>query len=74
MVDGGTFNGQTVSALGVPKVAKIYYEVQTHLLTSAADYADLYDALYQACHNLVGTAGLRSGIASRSATRRSPSR
>ena len=56
MVDGGTFNGQTISALGVLKVAKIYYEAQTHLLTSGADYADLFEALYQACNNLVGGA------------------
>ena len=57
MVDGGTFNGQTIVGLGVPKVARIYYEVQ-YLLTSGADYADLASALYQGCNNLVGTAGI----------------
>lgn len=31
---------------------------ETHLLVSGADYADLYDALYQACNNLVGTTGI----------------
>src|SRR4029077_3318528 len=56
MVDGGTFNGQTVTGLGATKVAKIYYEAQTHLLTSGSDYGDLYNALNQACTNLVGTA------------------
>ena len=49
MVEGGSFNGQTVTALGITKVAAIYYEVQTNLLTSGADYADLHDALFQAC-------------------------
>jgi bacillolysin len=58
MVDGGTFNGQTVAPLGATKVGKIYYEVQTHLLTSGADYADLHDALYQGCANLIGVAGI----------------
>ena len=58
MVDGGTFNGQTITGLGISKVAKIYYEVQTNLLTSGSDYADLGDALYQGCNNLVGTAGI----------------
>jgi hypothetical protein len=58
MTDGGTFNGKTVTGLGIPKVAKIYYEVQTNLLVSGSDYADLYDALYQACSNLVGTSGI----------------
>jgi Zn-dependent metalloprotease len=60
MVDGGTFNGQTIAPLGPTKVAKIYYEVQTHLLTSGSDYGDLYDALYQGCNNLIGVAGITS--------------
>ena len=60
MTDGGTFNGQTITGLGITKVAKIYYEVQTNLLTSGSDYADLYDALYQGCTNLIGTSGITS--------------
>jgi hypothetical protein len=56
MVDGGTFNGKTVTGIGIDKVAKVYYEVQTNLLTSASDYLDLYNALYQGCQNLLGTA------------------
>ncbi|MFQ5400495.1 MAG: M4 family metallopeptidase [Anaerolineae bacterium] len=52
MVDGGTFNGKTVAALGISKVADLYYYAQTNLLTSAADYADLYDALQLAAANL----------------------
>jgi Zn-dependent metalloprotease len=58
MVDGGTFNGYTVTALGITKVAKIYYEAQTNLLLSASDYNDLYNALIQACTNLIGTSGI----------------
>ena len=42
LVDGGTFNGKTVSALGWVKTAAIYYEVNTNLLSSGADYSDLY--------------------------------
>lgn len=52
LTDGGFFNGYTVDGLGYAKVADLYYEVQTSLLTSAADYADLYDALLQAAVNL----------------------
>ncbi len=52
MTDGDTFNSYTVTGLGYAKVADLYYEVQTNLLTSAADYADLYNALIQACANL----------------------
>jgi Zn-dependent metalloprotease len=60
MTDGGTFNGYTIKSLGMEKVAKIYYEVQTNLLTSGADYQDLADALYQACGNLIGTDGIEA--------------
>ncbi len=58
LTDGGTFNGRTVQGLGMQQVAAIYYEVNTHLLTSAGDYADLYDALVQACTDLIGTHGI----------------
>jgi Zn-dependent metalloprotease len=54
MVEGGTFGNKTVTALGVNKTLAVYYEAQTNLLTSGADYADLYNALHQACLNLVG--------------------
>lgn len=54
MTDGGSFNGQTISPLGLAKVAAIYYEGQTDLLTSGADYLNLYESLYQACLNLIG--------------------
>ncbi len=60
MTDGGTFNGKTVTGSGITKVAKIYYEVQRNFLTSGADYNDLYNALNQACLNLIGTAGINS--------------
>jgi len=60
MVDGGTFNGKTVTALGWDKVAALYYEVNTNLLTSGADYSDLYFALQQACTNLLGQHGITS--------------
>ncbi len=54
MTDGGTFNGYTITGLGITKVAAIYYEVQTHLLTSGSNYKDLYYALHQACVNVIG--------------------
>ncbi|MEX2143112.1 MAG: M4 family metallopeptidase [Anaerolineales bacterium] len=58
ITDGGTFNGQTIVGLGITKTAKIFYRVQTALLTSSSNYADLGNALYQACINLVGTSGI----------------
>ncbi len=61
MVDGATFNGKTITGIGIPKVAKIYYRTQTMHLTSGSDYQDLYDGLNAACAELVGTAGITSG-------------
>jgi hypothetical protein len=60
MARGGsiTFNGKTVTGLGWLKTAAVYYEAQTHYLTTASDYADLYNILYQSCLNLVGTRGI----------------
>ena len=52
LTDGDTFNGQTVSGLGINLVAGLYYEVQCNLLPSGADYYDLYQALRQSAINL----------------------
>ncbi len=70
MTDGGTFNSKTVSALGIGKVADIYYEAQTSILTSGSGYNDLYDALYQACINLISGGTTSFAIARKSATPR----
>lgn len=56
MTDGDTFNTYTISPLGITKVAAIYYEAQTNLLTSGSNYLALYYALTQACNNLIGGA------------------
>jgi len=58
MADGDTFNGKTVTGLGITKTAYIYYEAQTNLLTESSDYAVLYNALQTACSNLIGTYGI----------------
>ncbi len=55
MADGGTFNGQTISALGPVKTARIFFTVNDSMLVSGSDYADLANALRQACTNLIGT-------------------
>lgn len=58
MTDGGSFNGKNITGIGIEKVAKIFYEAQTNLLTSGNDYNDLAVALQQACTNLIGTTGI----------------
>jgi len=58
LTNGDSFNGYTITSIGMTKTVKIFYEVQTNMFTSASDYADLYDDLYQACTNLIGTNGI----------------
>jgi bacillolysin len=58
IIKGGTFNGQTVTGIGIDKAAQIYYDVQTHLFTSASDYESLYNSLQQACTTLTGQYGI----------------
>jgi Zn-dependent metalloprotease len=55
MVDGGTFNGRAVSAIGIDKTADVWYRVETQLLSSGSDYQDLGSYLDQACTDLVGS-------------------
>jgi Zn-dependent metalloprotease len=55
MTDGGHFNGQTVTGLGIDKSAAIWYRVNNSLLSSGASYRDLGYAIRQACLDLVGS-------------------
>ncbi len=61
MVNGDSFNGVTVTGIGMTKTAAVWYEASTSLLTSASDYADLSSALEQACVNRIGSAGIGAG-------------
>jgi Zn-dependent metalloprotease len=54
LVDGGTFNGQTVGAIGMVKAAHLYYRAMTVYQGPASDFADHADALEQSCSDLVG--------------------
>ncbi len=58
MVDGGTYNGYTISGIGLTKAAKIEYRALTVYLTPTSEYADDYDALQQACTDLLGVEGI----------------
>ena len=44
--------------IGLEKAIRIYYEAQTNILTSGADYGALGNALRQACTNMTGTNGI----------------
>lgn len=55
LLDGGTYNGQTVGSIGLNKVAHIYYRAQSVYQGLASDFADHADALEQSCADLIGS-------------------
>jgi Zn-dependent metalloprotease len=56
LVDGGTFNGHTVTGIGLIKAGAVWYRALTTYLTPASDFKDAYVALNQAATDLIGTA------------------
>lgn len=50
-----SFNGKTVTGVGIDKSAAIWYRVNSVKLTTSSDYQDLHVALRQACADLIGT-------------------
>jgi hypothetical protein len=54
LVDGGTFNGTTVTGIGLTKAAHVYFRAMSVYQTPLTDFADHADALEQSCADLVG--------------------
>ncbi len=54
IADGGAFNGQAITGIGLDATALIYDQAETTLLGPGSDYRDLYDILPQACRALLG--------------------
>ncbi len=54
MVDGGSYNGQAITPIGLTKAAHIHYRAQSVYLVEASDFADHADALEQSCTDLTG--------------------
>lgn len=55
LVDGGSFNGHAVAAIGLTKANHIYFRAKVHYQGPATDFAGHADALEQSCADLVGT-------------------
>lgn len=66
LVDGGTYNGQTVTGIGLTKAAHIYWRAQSVYQGPASGFPDHADAIQQSCTDLVGVnlAGLLTGAPS----------
>jgi hypothetical protein len=54
LVDGGTYNGRTVTALGLTKATHLIFRAQSQYLVPSSDFADFADAMEQSCVDLVG--------------------
>ncbi len=54
LVDGGTYNGQTINSLGFTKSAHIFWRALNIYLTNTSDFVNQADALEAACADLVG--------------------
>jgi bacillolysin len=54
LVDGGTYNGYTITSLGFTKAAHIFWRAQSFYLTSTSDFFNQADALEASCTDLLG--------------------
>ena len=54
LVDGGTFNGQTVAPIGLVKAAHLYWQAQSVYQTPTTDFSDHATALEASCQDLIG--------------------
>jgi bacillolysin len=54
LVDGGTYNGQTINAIGLTKAAHIYFRAQAVYQHAASDFPDHADAIEQSATDLIG--------------------
>lgn len=58
LVDGGSFNSQTVTGIGLTKAGKIAYRALTTYLLSGSSFSDAANAFRRSCADLTGTAGI----------------
>ncbi|MCB0666923.1 MAG: M4 family metallopeptidase, partial [Saprospiraceae bacterium] len=54
LVDGGTYNGQSINGLGFTKAAHIFWRAQKEYLTITSNFKIQADALEAACNDLMG--------------------
>ncbi len=54
IVDGGTYNGQTVTGIGLTKAAAIYFRAETVYQTPTTNFAQHEQAIRASCNDLVG--------------------
>lgn len=53
LVDGGTYNGQTIAAIGLTKAAHLMWRVQSNYLTKTSNFKVFANALIAASNDLI---------------------
>ena len=59
-VDGGTYNGRTISGVGLEKAAAVVYRALTAYMTTSSDFADADSSIRQSCADLARAGSLGS--------------
>ncbi|MBO9612580.1 MAG: M4 family metallopeptidase [Dyadobacter sp.] len=54
LVDGGTYNGQTITGIGLTKAAHIFWRAQSTYMTATTDFAAQADILEASANDLIG--------------------
>ena len=54
LVDGGTYNGYTMTGMGFVKAAHLWWRAQKNYLTATSDFASFADALEASANDLIG--------------------
>lgn len=54
LVDGGTYNGYTMTGMGFVKAAHLWWRAQRNYLTATSDFTNFADALEAAANDLIG--------------------
>lgn len=60
MAAGGTFNGHTITGIGLDKMGRVQYRALSEYLTQASTFLDDLNALNQSCQDLIGSHGITS--------------
>lgn len=75
LVDGGTYNGYTMTGMGFVKAAHLWWRAQKNYLTATSDFANFADALEASANDLIGvnlqglsTTGTPAGLTGQSIT------
>jgi Zn-dependent metalloprotease len=54
LADGGVYNGETITGIGLTKAFHIYWRAETIYQVPSSGFADHADALEQSCQDLIG--------------------